>query len=52
VLTSLRLVTKDDYETLEIEMKMWDLEEKYKDKLSSMSRIERLKFLKEVISTK
>ena len=55
----LRFVTRDDYETLEIGMKIWDalyaslklrdIEEKYGDKLKSMTRTERLRFIKEAL---
>ncbi len=56
----LRFVTRDDYETIEVGMKIWDaiyaalkladLEEKYRSELEKMSRIERLRFLKELLS--
>ncbi len=60
IFDGLRMITRDDYETIEIGMKIWealytsfklrDLEEKYREKLESMSSIEKLKFLKELIS--
>ncbi len=56
ILSGLRFTTKDDYETLEIGMKIWeslynyfklkDLEEKHSEELKKMDRIERLKFIK------
>ncbi len=55
----LRFVTRDDYETLEIGMKIWealythfkleDVEKKYEAELSSLSRSERLRFIKKVL---
>ena len=55
VFNGLRFVTKDDYETLEVGMKVWealyahfklgDLEKEYEDKLRSLSRSERLRFI-------
>ncbi len=62
LLSGLRLITKDDYETLELGMKIWDavyayfksldIEKRYKDKLEQMSKTERLKFIKSLISGK
>ena len=59
IFSGLRFISKDDYETLEVEMKIWGalytyfklkgLEEKYRDKLKSLSRIDRLRFLKELL---
>jgi hypothetical protein len=58
--TGLRLVTKDDYETLEVGMKIWDaiyaslklkeIEERYKDELEGLSKSKRLRKLKEILS--
>lgn len=58
VFNGLRFITKDDYETLELGMKIWDaiyaslklkdIQERYKDELKSMTRTERLRFLKKV----
>ncbi len=60
IFDGLRFVTKDDYETLEVGMKVWealyahfrirDLEKEYEDKLRSLSRSERLRFIKEIMS--
>jgi len=60
VFNGLRFITKDDYETLEVGMKIWealyanfklkDMLEKYEEKLKSMSRTERLRFLKDALS--
>ena len=60
LLTGLRFMTKDDYETLEIGMKIWealytyfkikDLEEKHSEELKKMSRMERLRFLKKMVT--
>ena len=57
--SGLRLVTKDDYETLELGFKIWDaiyayyklrdLEEKHREELASMSRSERLRYLKKLL---
>ena len=59
VFNGLRFVTKDDYETLDVGMKIWealyasfklkDIEEEHKEQLKSLSRIERLKFIKETL---
>ncbi|RLG86880.1 MAG: chromate resistance protein [Thermoprotei archaeon] len=59
VFNGLRFITKDDYETLELGMKIWDaiyaslklkdIQERYKDELKSMTRTERLRFLKKVL---
>jgi len=59
VFNGLRFVTKDDYETLEVGMKVWealyahfklgDLEKEYEYKLRSLSRSERLRFIKETM---
>ena len=56
VFSGLRFVADNDYETLEIGMKIWeaiytnfklkDIIEKHRDKLDSMGRLERLEFLK------
>jgi len=57
--SGLRLVTRDDYETLELGFKIWDaiyayyklrdLEEKHREELASMSRSERLRYLKKLL---
>lgn len=57
--SGLRLVTKDDYETLELGFRIWDaiyayyklrdLEEKHREELASMSRSERLRYLKKLL---
>lgn len=59
IFSGLRFVTKDDHETLDIGMKVWealnayfklkDIEEKHRDKLKSMPRTERLRFLEEIL---
>jgi len=59
IFDGLRFITKDDHETLEIGMKIWDaiyahfklrdLEEKHKEELKSLSRTERMKFLKDML---
>jgi len=60
VLEGLRFITRDDRETIELGMKIWDtiyaafklkdVMNQYKDKLESMSRTERLRFLRELLS--
>lgn len=57
--SGLRLVTKDDYETLELGFRIWDaiyayyklrdLEERHQEELASMSRSERLRYLKKLL---
>ena len=59
IFNGLRFVTKDDYETLDVGMKIWealyasfklkDIGEEHKEQLKSLSRIERLKFIKETL---
>lgn len=57
--SGLRLVTKDDYETLELGFRIWDaiyayyklrdLEERHREELASISRSERLRYLKKLL---
>jgi len=59
VFDGLRFITENDYETIELGMKIWDavhaafklkdVVSQYRDKLESMSRTERLRFLKELL---
>lgn len=58
--SGLRLITRDDYETLEYGMKVWDalyvhykaldLEEKHKQELEGLSKTMRLRRLKELLN--
>ena len=59
IFNGLRFVTKDDYETLDVGMKIWDaiyanfklkdVEEEHKEQLKPLSRVGRLKFMKEAL---
>ena len=59
VLDGLRLITRDDYEALELGMKIWealyahfkarDLAEKHRDELEKMSSSEKLEFLRRLL---
>ncbi len=61
LLSGLRFMTENDYETLEMGVNIWealytyfklkDLEIKHKEELKKMSRMERLRFLKKLIKS-
>lgn len=62
LMSGLRLITKDDYGTLELGMKIWDalyayfrsldIEKEYEDELAQLSKTERLGFIKSLIDSK